>query len=260
MKKILFSLGIISLICVLVFTYAKIEHNHEVKDMRGLTILTHQESKPNFNKLILSTVQIKFGKPGGAGIMFHQDDNYLYMLTAKHLTKSRGEIQVFIRNKQGKFLRVRKIPKENVFRHRELDLALVKIPRPKGEFCNISLANKDIELGDTVYTIGHPVKHYYALNRGTASCYKKRTIANIKRRYLTITAPSFSGNSGGAVVNSNMELVGIAVGIYYIGDKPNPPKSKTIYLFHMTYSVMLEDIRDFLEETGVLMTLYMEEK
>ncbi len=202
---------------------------------------------PDFLKMRQATVEIKVGKAGGAGAIVHIDEEYLYVLTANHIVKRRGTIHVRVKDTSGEATIIKNIPRKNISSSKTVDLSLMKIAKPTGVFGYFPLGKVAL-IGEDIYTIGHPLNTHYSINKGIVSCYKKRTYNNKKEEYLVVSAPSFSGNSGGAVVDSKTELIGLAVGIMYAGEKPTSLKSRTIYLFHMTYAVRLQDIKKFLEE------------
>jgi len=127
-----------------------------------------------------------------------------------------------------------------------VDLALVKIPKPKGNFNYISLAKTKPEIGTKIYTIGHPLNFKYTINEGIITNYSKRiSCTQIKAEYMQLSAPTVRGNSGGAVVNKNTELVGIIIGIMYAD---GGWFDDTILFPNISFAVKLEDINRFLEE------------
>jgi len=202
------------------------------------------ESKPDFNKIITSTVEIRVGLAGGAGIITKIDKEFFYIITAKHITECKGQIDIQINN-DGKLVRIKNISRENVFQDTEVDLALIKVAKIKGKFNYIPLSKKRLTIGEEIYTIGHPTGMWYTINKGIVSNYSKRVFGGNKNEYLMISAPSWYGNSGGAVFTSKNELVGIVVGIMYVLD--NTGKNAT-YLVNMTFAVQISDIDRLLKE------------
>ena len=70
---------------------------------------------PDFNKLKFTTAQVGVGKKGGAGIVYKIDNNYLYVLTAKHILRNKGEIKVDIYNNKKEHVLIRNISRTNIF-------------------------------------------------------------------------------------------------------------------------------------------------
>lgn len=204
---------------------------------------------PDFLQMRQATVEIKVGNSGGAGAIVKIDDKYLYVLTAEHCVGNNMAMQ--IKDINGEIHRVFNIPNSNILRHKTVDLALIKVPKPLATFRKFFLATPPALVGTDIYTIGHPANTYYSVNRGIVSSYTDRTYNNHKEEYLLVSAPSWGGNSGGAVVNSDTELLGIVVGILYVGENWKDYKNNT-YLFYMTYAVTLEQIREFLKDNQIL--------
>jgi S1-C subfamily serine protease len=211
-----------------------------------VVVLCHKgEQRPNFNKIITSTVEIRVGMVGGAGIITKIDKDFFYILTAKHVVECKGQIDIQVNDSKGKLIRINNIPRENVFQDTEVDLALIKVAKIKGNFNYIPLSKTKLKVGDDIYTIGHPAGMHYTINKGIVSNYSKRVFGGNRKYYVMLSVPSWCGNSGGAVFNSKNELVGIVVGIMYVLD--NTGKNAT-YLVNMTFAVQISDIDRLLKE------------
>ncbi len=211
----------------------------------GIYLLSLSDPKPDIEKSISATVQIKVRKRGGAGVVIQDDGEYLYILTAKHITDLKGKLEVIVTNNEtNKRIYAGIVPKKNIYPDKSLDLTLIKLPRPEGTFTVISLAEEQPEIGDTIYTVGHPVGTKYSVNVGIVSNYIKHS--KKPTTYMLISAPSIFGNSGGVVINNKTELVGIVSGVKWLGKNPMD-LANTIYIYHMTYTVRLDDIKELLE-------------
>ena len=204
------------------------------------------EPKPDFDRLKLATIQIKVGKAGGAGIIYKVDEKYLYVLTVKHALKQKGNIEMWIYNNKKEFVKIKNIPRKNTYKSKKVDLGLIKILKPKGNFVFIPLAKKTPNIGDRIYTIGHPLRFYYSINTGLITNYTKRIYQNIKSNYMIVSAPAYRGNSGGAVINVDNELIGIVSGVMYLSK--GTFSTGIDKLHNITFSVRLEDITNFLKE------------
>lgn len=88
--------------------------------------------------------------------------------------------------------------------NRENDAAILKADLHCSEFIKIGCSDSAM-IGETVYTIGNPNSLERSLSSGLLS--GKRTIEN--KSLLQITASISHGSSGGALLNSNGELIGI---------------------------------------------------
>jgi len=205
-------------------------------------------------KLRQGMVAVKVGKRGGAGVIVEIDDKYLYVLTAKHILLQKGQLAIEVLDKNSKSTIIKNISKTNTVKHRKVDLGLIKVPRPEGDFGTIKLAERPVLIGEKIRVVGHPCNIYYAITEGIVSSYKKRKFQGIKEEYIVVSAPSFSGGSGGALINSKGQLAGIVVGIMYIGRNAMDYKN-TVYVFHIVYVTKLEFIKDFLYKNGIIMRI-----
>ncbi len=230
-----------------------IDTTQQIKDnMYNLTedvlyLLLHIDPKPDIKKIKNATIQIKVGRAGGAGIVIADDGEFLYVLTVKHITERSGKLGVVIINTEtNKKIIVRDIDRKNVIEHKFVDLALVKVPKPEGNYEVLELAEEEPEVGITIYTVGHPVGTRYTVNIGIVSNYIKNPLPKRQGTYMMVSAPSIFGNSGGAVVDNKSQVVGICSGIMYLGNN-TAQIDKITFLPHMTFTIRLNDIKDLLE-------------
>lgn len=84
------------------------------------------------------------------------------------------------------------------------DIAMIKINLSDTPFIKIS--TEDVKTGDTVYALGSSLGLIDSLSSGIVS-NPDRLVAGV--HYIQMTTPISSGNSGGPLVNSKGELVGI---------------------------------------------------
>jgi S1-C subfamily serine protease len=118
-----------------------------------------------------------------------------YFLTAAHVIEK--EAPVALNNMDARPARIVKVfPKA--------DLALIKFPFTVSRFCE-NLAT-DVRQGDYVYSDAAKG----TVNRDGVSIWKNGI------RSIECDLPSGSGQSGGPVINSSGELVGVLVGGYYV--------------------------------------------
>ena len=95
------------------------------------------------------------------------------------------------------------------------DLALLKVTGVSSK--GIQTSNAIVEVGETVYASGNPQGLTGTFSDGIVSA--KRTLEG--KELIQITAPISPGSSGGPVVNSSGQLIGIAVGAYTNGQNLN---------------------------------------
>lgn len=211
-------------------------------------VIENVDPKPAIDKLRLATVEVKVGKAGGTGTIIKIDENSLYILTAKHVVACKGKVGVQVTdNKIYKLVKILDISRDDVYVDKYVDMAIIKAPKPEGSFTTLDIAEERPTIGTQIYTMGHPIGLYYTVNEGIVSNYTKRIFGKNKRTYMMISAPAFSGNSGGACINSYNEIVGIVVGIAYVKEEGFFKDSK-FYLPHLVFTVNADDINKFVEE------------
>jgi len=163
----------------------------------------------------------------------------------------KGEIEIQATNVENQcFVRIKDINRENVYKSDEIDMAVIKVPKPEGKFITLDLATERPEIGTKIYTIGHPLSIGYTVQTGIVSNYTKRNFGDNKKEYMIISAPAFNGNSGGACVNCYNEVIGIVVGIAYIREE-KLFNDNNFYITHMVFVVTIDDINKFIEEVEI---------
>ena len=86
-----------------------------------------------------------------------------------------------------------------------LDIAILSVDN--AEFIPLEIGNcEDIKVGDDIYAIGAPRSLEYTLTKGVIS-NKSRTI--VFNKYIQIDAAINSGNSGGPLLNSVGQVIGV---------------------------------------------------
>ena len=148
------------------------------------------------------------GDKMGSGIIF---DSSGYILTNYHVVSQMTDIQVSLFGVQDKTF-----PGEIISLHPELDLAVIKITT-NFSLSTVTLGNSDmLEVADKVMAVGCPFSLEQSVTHGIISD-TKRTVDIDGRKYVDLLqtdAAINSGNSGGALINMDGDVVGINVAIY----------------------------------------------
>ena len=141
----------------------------------------------------------KNGKRFGLGSGFFIDSEGK-LVTNYHVIRAAYQIKVF--NYAGREYQV-----ESILGYNKLeDVAVVKVKSDKAT-PHLELATTDgIRAGDSIYTLGSPL--------GVDNVFTDGIVANVSvnvngRDMVAFTAPIASGNSGGPLVNSKGEVIGI---------------------------------------------------
>lgn len=98
----------------------------------------------------------------------------------------------------------------------ERDLALLKVSGVHG--ISVTLGDSDmVEIGQTVYAVGNP--------QGLEGTFSQGILSGIRQddtnKLLQITAPISPGSSGGPVLNSRGQVIGVSVSTYKEGQNLN---------------------------------------
>ena len=132
----------------------------------------------------------------GSGFMARKDG---YVVTNHHVIANAKEIWVAIPGKSGEF------PATIVADDSLHDLALLKIPGTSDYDILPVVSSDSAQVIDEVYVFGYPLGEIL----GEKVSVSRGQINAIRGRYLQIDAAVNPGNSGGPVVNSGGEVIGV---------------------------------------------------
>jgi len=129
---------------------------------------------------------------------------------------------------------------EVIARHKDLDLALIWMPRESGDasFAEPVAITDKVGDGESVFVIGHPEGLRFTLSTGIIS----RTDSNM----IQMSAPVSPGNSGGPVFDDKGELVAIVTSMV---DKHGDPNAENLN-FAVRADALLEDSGWNFEKSG----------
>jgi serine protease Do len=149
----------------------------------------------------------EFRRPGlGSGVLVRRDGNTVYALTNNHVVGDASEILVTLSDE-------REFDAEIVGKDARTDLALVRFETSE-ELPLARLGDSDtLGVGDWVMAIGNPFGFESTVTAGIVSAVGRRAapgspIAGFTD-YIQTDASVNPGNSGGALVNLNAEIIGI---------------------------------------------------
>ena len=170
----------------------------------------------------------------GSGVVITQDG---YIVTNNHVIDQADEIEVSINdNRTYKATVVGTDP--------STDIALIKIDE-KG-LAHLAMANSDdVRIGEWVLAVGNPFNLNSTVTAGIVSA-KARNINILKDRsaiesFIQTDAAVNPGNSGGALVNLEGELIGINTAI------ASPTGSYSGYSFAVPTSIVRKIVEDLLQ-------------
>ncbi|MBO9663711.1 trypsin-like peptidase domain-containing protein [Dokdonella sp.] len=139
----------------------------------------------------------------GSGVIFSSDG---YVLTNNHVINGADDIQVLLDD--GRVSKAQIIGSDV-----ETDLAVLKIDA--GSLPEIAVPDdKTADVGDVVLAIGNPVGLGKTVTMGIVSATGRQLKMSAYEDFIQTDAAINAGNSGGALVNADGELIGINTAVY----------------------------------------------
>ena len=103
---------------------------------------------------------------------------------------------------------------------KDRDLAVLKVANLHAP--PLRLGNSDtVQVAETVYAVGNPRGLEGTVSEGIVSNIQPDSNSKIRGEVIQMTAPISQGSSGGAVINSNGEVIGIAASVRNDGQNLN---------------------------------------
>ncbi|MDP3987396.1 MAG: trypsin-like peptidase domain-containing protein [Nanoarchaeota archaeon] len=151
--------------------------------------------------IIPSVVTIRTDSGQGTGFIIHEDG---FIVTNAHvLANNQGELAtgiIAITSDQ------KVIEAEFIGYNGNLDIALLRIP---GAYESVDLGDSDdIQVGEKVIAVGNPLGLQFSVSQGIISAVDREGPSGINA-YIQTDAALNPGNSGGPLVNTEGEVIGI---------------------------------------------------
>ena len=174
--------------------------------------------KSIYKQLSKATIVIKSGDTIGAGVLI---DSKGLFLTNWHIVRNATYVYVAFKPKLGNNPNVNNYYKAEVVRIDKIrDLALIKILNDDviidKALTPLKLAKiEGIEVGEDIFTVGHPAGYYYSFNNGiignilNAHHWKINGLQHNADYIIKIENQINDGNSGSAVVNKELQIIGL---------------------------------------------------
>lgn len=147
----------------------------------------------------------------GTGFVYKVDDKYGYILTNHHVIESMESITVTMTNEK-------EVEATLLGSDQYLDLAVLRIAKENVTLVATIGSSENMNLGDTVFTVGSPMGYDYrgSVTSGILSGKDRMVSVAVTSsnndwimRVLQIDASINPGNSGGPLLNVNGEVIGI---------------------------------------------------
>ena len=129
-----------------------------------------------------------------------------YILTNHHVIADSSRISV--RLTDGRTLRAQRIGSDP-----DTDIALIKVESPR-PLPHAALGDSDdLRVGEWVLAIGNPLAYEHTVTVGVVSYIGRKLFDSALDRYIQTDAAINFGNSGGPLINSRGEVIGINAAI-----------------------------------------------
>ena len=135
----------------------------------------------------------------GSGVIISEDG---YIVTNNHVIKDASEIEITLNNKKS-------YPAKLIGTDSKMDIALLKIDA-KEKLPYTVFANSDsVKIGEWVLAVGNPYNLTSTVTAGIVSAKARDLDTSGIQSFIQTDAAVNPGNSGGALVNTRGELIGI---------------------------------------------------
>lgn len=135
----------------------------------------------------------------GSGVIISEDG---YIVTNNHVVKDANELEVTLNNKKSYKAKV-------VGTDSKMDIALLKIDTPDKLPYTVFGDSDGVKVGEWVLAVGNPYNLTSTVTAGIVSAKARNLDSSGIQSFIQTDAAVNPGNSGGALVNTKGELIGI---------------------------------------------------
>ncbi len=135
----------------------------------------------------------------GSGVIISEDG---YIVTNNHVIKEASEIEITLNNK--KTYKAKLIGTDS-----KMDIAVLKIDADEKLPYTVFADSDNVKVGEWVLAVGNPYNLTSTVTAGIVSAKARNLDTNGIQSFIQTDAAVNPGNSGGALVNTHGELVGI---------------------------------------------------
>ena len=135
----------------------------------------------------------------GSGVIISEDG---YIVTNNHVVKDASDIEITLNNKKSYKAKL-------IGTDVKMDIALLKIESPEKLEYSVFADSDVVKVGEWVLAVGNPYNLTSTVTAGIVSAKARNLDTNGMQSFIQTDAAVNPGNSGGALVNTRGELVGI---------------------------------------------------
>lgn len=167
----------------------------------------------------------------GSGVIISEDG---YIVTNNHVIKDATELEITLNNKKT-------YPAKLIGTDSKMDIALLKINTDEKLPYTVFANSDSVKIGEWVLAVGNPYNLNSTVTAGIVSAKARNLDARGIQSFIQTDAAVNPGNSGGALVNTRGELIGINTMI------SSPTGSYTGYSFAVPSNNARKIIEDLME-------------
>ncbi|MNQ09898.1 Periplasmic pH-dependent serine endoprotease DegQ precursor [compost metagenome] len=135
----------------------------------------------------------------GSGVIISEDG---YIVTNNHVIKGASEIEITLNNKKSYKAKI-------IGTDSKMDIALLKIDADEKLTYTVFANSDSVKIGEWVLAVGNPYNLTSTVTAGIVSAKARNLDTSGIQSFIQTDAAVNPGNSGGALVNTRGELVGI---------------------------------------------------
>ncbi len=184
----------------------------------------------------------QYSEGAGSGIIISKSSNDLMILTNNHVVDGASELSV-------QFINEKSYDAKIVGTSERKDIAIISIPLSKIDaetLATIKIAtignSDELKVGNGIIAIGNALGYGQSVTTGVVSALNREvSIDNYTNKMIQIDAAINGGNSGGALLNSRGEVIGINSAKY-----SSSATSTSASIEGMGFAIPISDISDLI--------------
>ena len=196
-----------------------------------------------FGRSFYGQEQEQYSQGAGSGIIISQNENELLILTNYHVVSDSDELSVQFINGKSADATIKGTSERK-------DIAIISVKMNKldnetQESVRIATIgdSNNLKVGNGIIAIGNALGYGQSVTTGVVSALDREvTVENITNKMIQIDAAINGGNSGGALLNSSGEVVGINSVKYSSSAYAN-----TASIEGMGFAIPISDVKDTIE-------------
>lgn len=180
----------------------------------------------------------------GSGVIVYEDNSYIYILTNYHVVQNATELSVKFIDDESSDAAVKGVSERK-------DVAIVSVKKSNISKTTLSkikiatLGNSDeLKVGNGIIAIGNALGYGQSVTTGVVSALNREIVDDSNsQRMIQIDAAINGGNSGGALLNSKGEVVGINTAKY-----SSSSYSSSSSIEGMGFAIPISDVETVIKE------------